>query len=101
MRKAEEATLAQNELVQVQYQVRCGAEALMNLFAAEIGQTYLIKEIDTDDVEMDAFLFSLGAYSGEPVTVLSKKRKSCIVVIKNSRYSIDKNLAESVLIAKL
>ncbi|MDO5025388.1 MAG: FeoA family protein [Trueperella sp.] len=70
----------------------------MDLFAAEVGRTYLIRQIATDDPEMDAFLFRLGAYSGETITVVSKKRRSCIVAIKNSRYSIDKKLAQKVLV---
>ena len=70
----------------------------MTLLDAEIGRTYVVKEIDTDDEEMNAFLFRLGCYSGEPVTLISKKRKSCIVVIKDSRYGLDNQLAQAVII---
>ena len=69
-----------------------------NLLQADIGQTYIVKEIDTEDEEMNAFLFRLGCYSGEPVTLISKKRKSCIVVIKDSRYGLDNQLAQAVII---
>ena len=41
----------------------------MNLTQAELGREYIVHEIVTDDEEMDAFLFSLGCYSGEPITV--------------------------------
>ena len=70
----------------------------MNLLQGEIGQTYTVKEIDTTDEEMNAFLFRLGCYSGEPITLISKKRKSCIVALKDSRYGLDNQLAEAVII---
>ena len=75
-----------------------GAADKMTLLDAEIGRTYIVKEIDTDDEEMNAFLFRLGCYSGEPVTLISKKRESCIVVIKDSRYGLDNQLAQAVII---
>ena len=78
--------------------VEGGAADKMTLLDAEIGRTYIVKEIDTDDEEMNAFLFRLGCYSGEPVTLISKKRKSCIVVIKDSRYGLDNQLAQAVII---
>ena len=70
----------------------------MNLLEADVGKTYTVKEINTDDDEMTAFLFRLGCYSGEPVTVISKKRKSCVVAIKDGRYSFDKLLASAVML---
>lgn len=70
----------------------------MKLSAAEEGKEYIIKQLETDDEELDAFLFSLGCYSGEPITVISHKRSGCIVSIKNARYSIDKGLADSIVI---
>ena len=75
-----------------------GAADKMTLLDAEIGRTYIVKEIDTDDEEMNAFLFRLGCYSGEPITLISKKRKSCIVAIKDSRYGLDNQLAEAVIV---
>ncbi len=68
----------------------------MNLFSAELGKEYIIAKINTQDPELDAFLFSLGCYAGEPITVVSKKTKTCVVSIKDSRYSIDKQLATSI-----
>ena len=70
----------------------------MNLKKAKEGIEYIIREIFTGDEELDAFLFSLGCYAGEPITVISHKRGGCIVSIKDSRYSIDKHLAEAILI---
>lgn len=70
----------------------------MNLTNAQEGIEYVIKDIVTDDDDLDAFLFSLGCYAGEPITVISKKRGGCIVSIKDSRYSIDTQLAEAISI---
>ena len=68
------------------------------LLDAEPGQTYIIKEINTDDDDMNSFLFRLGCYQGEPITLISKKKKSCIVVIKDGRYNLDKMLSEAIVI---
>lgn len=70
----------------------------MNLSEAQIEKEYIIKEIQTDDEEMDAFLFTLGCYSGEPITVISKSRGGCVVSIKDSRYTIDNELASAITI---
>ena len=70
----------------------------MNLTQAIEGKEYIIKAIKTDDEEMDAFLFSLGCYSGEPITVVSRRRSNCTVSIKNARYNIDRQLAETIII---
>ena len=70
----------------------------MTLLDAEPGQTYIIKEINTDDDEMNSFLFRVGCYQGEPITLISKKKKSCIVVIKDGRYNLDKMLSEAIII---
>ena len=70
----------------------------MKLTDAELGKEYVIKEIVTDDEELDAFLFSLGCYSGEPIKVVSARRKSCVVAIKDGRYSIDKELAAAIVV---
>ena len=71
----------------------------MNLTNALIEKEYIIKKIDTDDEELNAFLFSLGCYSGETITVISHLKSSCTVSIKDSRYNIDKHLAEAIIIA--
>ena len=71
---------------------------IMTLLDAVEGKEYIIKEIVTDDEEMDAFLFSLGCYSGEPITVISHLKGGCVVSIKESRYNIDSQLALAISI---
>ena len=68
----------------------------MNLKNAEVGLEYLIHAVDTDDEEMDAFLFSLGCYAGEPITVISRRRGTCVVSIKDGRYTIGDDLAACI-----
>ena len=70
----------------------------MNLMNAQEGKEYIIQRIDTDDEELNAFLFSLGCYSGEPITVVSRKRRGCTVSIKDGRYNIDSQLAEAIIV---
>ena len=70
----------------------------MNLLQAQEGKEYIIQNIETDDEELDAFLFSLGCYSGEPITVVSRRRGGCTVSIKDGRYNIDNQLAAAILI---
>lgn len=70
----------------------------MNLMSVEEGREYTIKSIETDDEELDAFLFSLGCYSGEAITVVSRLKKMCTVSIKDARYSIDSQLAEAIIV---
>ena len=70
----------------------------MNLTNAQIGKEYIVRSIETNDGELDAFLFSLGCYSGEPVTVISRRRSGCVVSIKDGRYHIDTPLAEAIQI---
>lgn len=68
----------------------------MNLWTAQIGQEYIVRSIETDDDELNAFLFSLGCYSGEPITVVSRRSGGCVVSIKDGRYNIDRALAETI-----
>ncbi len=68
----------------------------MKLLDARDGQEYVIKQINTDDEELDAFLFSLGCYAGEPVTVVSHLKGGCVVSIKDGRYNIDNQLASAI-----
>ncbi len=68
----------------------------MTLISAVVGKEYIIKEIKTDDEELDAFLFSLGCYAGEPIVVISRRKGGCVVSIKDARYSIDSALAEAI-----
>jgi ferrous iron transport protein A len=68
----------------------------MNLRSAEEGKEYIVAGIKTDDEELDAFLFSLGCYAGEPITVISHQKSGCVVSIKDGRYNIDNQLAEAI-----
>lgn len=70
----------------------------MNLTKAIEGKEYIIQDIVTDDEEMDSFLFSLGCYSGEPITVISRRKGGCTVSIKDARYNIDNQLARAIII---
>ncbi|MBE6649484.1 MAG: ferrous iron transport protein A [Ruminococcaceae bacterium] len=70
----------------------------MNLREALDGKEYIIKNIETDDEELDAFLFSLGCYSGESITVVSHLKGGCVVSIKDGRYTIDNQLAEAIIV---
>jgi ferrous iron transport protein A len=70
----------------------------VNLTEAKEGIEYIIKGIETDDEELNAFLFSLGCYSGEPITVVTRRKHGCVVSIKDGRYNIDNELASAILI---
>lgn len=70
----------------------------MNLRTAVEGKEYTVTAIETDDEELNAFLFSLGCYSGEPITVIKRRRSGCVVAIKDGRYSLDNLLAEAIKI---
>ncbi len=70
----------------------------MNLLTAQEGTEYIIKGIETDDEELNSFLFSLGCYSGEPITVVARRKGSCTVSIKDGRYNIDDQLAEAIIV---
>ena len=68
----------------------------MNLMMANLNKEYTIIGVNTEDEELNAFLFSLGCYSGEPITVISRRRGGCTVSIKDGRYHIDKQLASAI-----
>ncbi len=70
----------------------------MNLREATVGEEYIVKMILTDDEELDAFLFSLGCYTGQPITVVAHRKGGMTVSIKDGRYSIDNQLAEAIII---
>ena len=70
----------------------------MNLKEAIEGKEYIIESINTFDEELNNFLFSLGCYSGEPVTVVSRRRGSCIISVKDGRYCIDSQLAKAIIV---
>ena len=68
----------------------------MNLTNALEGKEYIIRRIETDDEELDGFLFSLGCYAGEPITVISRRKGTCVIAIKDGRYCIDNQLAAAI-----
>jgi ferrous iron transport protein A len=70
----------------------------MTLNDAEVGKEVIVKSIETDDEEIRGFLFTLGCYSGEPITVVTRKRKNLCVSIKDARYNIDSDLATAITI---
>jgi ferrous iron transport protein A len=70
----------------------------MNLQMADLGKEYIIQRIETEDEELNSFLFSLGCYSGEPITVISRRRGGCTVAIKDGRYNIDNQLAAAIIV---
>ena len=70
----------------------------MNLRTAQEGKEYIVDQILTGDEELDAFLFSLGCYSGEAITVIARNRSGCTISIKDARYSIDNPLAEAITV---
>ncbi len=70
----------------------------MTLRDAEEGKEYMVRGLETHDEEMDSFLFSLGCFSGQPITVISRRKSGCVVSIKDGRYHMDNALAEAILI---
>ena len=70
----------------------------MTLRSAKEGQEYIIERVETEDQELNAFLFSLGCYSGEPITVVFRRRSGCTVSIKDGRYHIDNQLADAITV---
>ena len=68
----------------------------MTLLTAEEGREYTVLSINTDDDELNSFLFSLGCYSGEPITVVTRRKHGCVVSIKDGRYNIDNDLADAI-----
>lgn len=70
----------------------------MTLKQAQEGKEYVIQRIETDDEELNSFLFSLGCYSGETITVVTHRRRGCVVSIKDARYSIGDQLAEAIIV---
>ena len=70
----------------------------MTLKEAELGKEYQIQQINVADEELEAFLFSLGCYAGEPITVISRRRGGCTVAIKDGRYHMDTRLACAISI---
>lgn len=76
---------------------RYGAD--MSLADAKVGEEYFVKDIIAEDEELRSFLFSLGCYSGESITVISHIRGGCVVSVKDARYNMDRSLAQAIMIA--
>ena len=70
----------------------------MTLLDSVEGEEYIIKNIETNDDEFNSFLFSLGCYVGESITVIMRLKHNCIISIKDGRYSIDNQLANAIKI---
>ena len=70
----------------------------MNLMQAQEGREYTVSAVLTEDEELNAFLFSLGCYTGEPITLIKRRKSGCVISVKEGRYSIDKGLAEAIQI---
>lgn len=70
----------------------------MSLAEANVGEEYIVKDIATEDEEMKSFLFSLGCYSGEPITVVARKNHNCVISVKDARYNIDNELASVIYV---
>lgn len=70
----------------------------MSLFEANVGEDYIVRNVSSDDDELKSFLFSLGCYSGESITVVSRLKGGCTVSIKDARYNIDTELAKAILV---
>ena len=71
----------------------------MNLIKAEPGKEYVVQRLETQDTDLDRFLFTLGCYSGAPITVISRRRSGCTVSIKDGRYNVDSQLARAIVVA--
>ena len=72
----------------------------MRLTAAEEGKEYIVDRIETDDEELNSFLFTLGCYSGEPITVIKRRKSGSIVVIKDGRYNMDNLLTDAIIVSE-
>lgn len=70
----------------------------MDLMKASLGQEYIIERIAAGDAELESFLFTLGCFSGEPITVVSRRPGTCVVSIKDGRYTIGDELAECIFL---
>ncbi len=70
----------------------------MTLADVNEGEEYIVKDIEAEDEELISFLFSLGCYSGEPITVVSRVKGGCVVSVKDGRYNIDNELARAILV---
>ncbi|MBP2028786.1 ferrous iron transport protein A [Acetoanaerobium pronyense] len=70
----------------------------MNLTQGKLNTKYIVKDIKTYDDELKDFLFTLGCYEGESITLISILAENYVITVKDARYSIDKDLAEAIII---
>ncbi len=70
----------------------------MHLYEAALGRTYLVDRLETGDAELENFLFSLGCYPGQPITLIHRRSRGCTVSIKDGRYSMDRALACAITV---
>jgi len=68
----------------------------MNISNCELHTEYIIASIIATEADMKDFLFTLGCYPGETVVLISRLPSMYVVAIKNSRYSIDDDLARAI-----
>ncbi|MCH4891024.1 ferrous iron transport protein A [Acidaminobacter sp. JC074] len=71
---------------------------ISDLSRAKINTIYEIKDIKTNDSEIENFLFTLGCYPGEKVVVISRLADNFVISVKDARYSIDTELAKAIKI---
>lgn len=70
----------------------------MTLAEAELGKEYMVRYIQSDDGDLEKFLFSLGCYTGESITVITRKKNNLVLSIKDARYNVDRDLANTIMI---
>jgi len=70
----------------------------MALAKGKLNTTYTVQSVNTDQEDLREFLFTLGCYPGEKVTIISKLASNYIVNIKDARYSIDEDLANAIMV---
>jgi len=72
----------------------------MNVSNCELHTEYRITGVHAKEADMKDFLFTLGCYPGERIVLISRLPSMYVVDIKNSRYSIDEDLAEAICLRK-
>ncbi len=71
----------------------------MKLTEAEVGKEYMVESVNADDPEMNDFLFTLGCYKGEVFKFVSVLSGAYVILVKNVKYSIDRELAGVLLVS--
>lgn len=69
----------------------------MQLSQATVGQTYKVNRIEGKE-KVQKFLFTLGCFEGEEITLISKLAGNYIVNIKDSRYALDEKMARTIIL---